>query len=177
MPINSRLNVVVRSPTPFGSGTNRCWPSQGSQLPQAQTIFSPCCPLNDRRRAVHSFFKIGRLSSPFSSLSLARSRLLILLLLLTSGNVHSNPSSIFPCLVCTGNVTWRGRSVQCCTCPKWVHLRCSLLSFSKFRTLGSSHSWSFPLCCVPAASGDNAVSYFSDSSACISPLFNLAPLC
>ena len=28
----------------------------------------------------------------------------------------------------------------------WVHLKCSLLSFSKFRTLGSSHSWIFPPC-------------------------------
>ena len=49
-----------------------------------------------------------------------------------------------------GNVTWRGRSVQCCTCSKWVHLKCLLLSFSTFRTLGSSHSWSFPPCGVPA---------------------------
>ena len=32
-PINSRLNVVVRSPTPFGLGRNGCWPSRGSQLP------------------------------------------------------------------------------------------------------------------------------------------------
>ena len=27
------------------------------------------------------------------------------------------------------NVTRRGRSVQCCTCSKWVHLQCSPLSF------------------------------------------------
>ena len=50
--------------------------------------------------------------------------------------------------MCAGNVTWRGRSVQCCTCFKWVQLKCSLLSFSKFITHGSSHSWS----CSPAAS-------------------------
>ena len=43
-------------------------------------------------------------------------------------------------------MTWRGRSVQCCTCSNWVHLKCSLLSFSKFRILGSSHSWIFPPC-------------------------------
>ena len=36
--------------------------------------------------------------------------------------------------------------MQCYTCSNWVHLKCSLLSFSKFRTLGSSHSWSFPPC-------------------------------
>ena len=61
-----------------------------------------------------------------------------------SGNVHPNPGPIFPCSVCAGNVTWGDKSVQCCTCSKWIHLRCSQHSLSKFRTLGSSHSWSFP---------------------------------
>ena len=102
-------------------------------------IFSLCCPLNDRRRAAHSFFKIGRLFSLFSCLSLARCRLLILLLLLMSNNVHPNPGPIFPRSVCAGNVTWWGKSVQCCTCSKWVYLRCSQLSLFKFRTIGSSH--------------------------------------
>ena len=79
-----------------------------------------CCPLNDRRRAAHSIFKIGRLFSLFllSCLTLALLRLLILLLLLMSGNVHPNPGPIFPCSVCAGNVTWRGKSVQCCACSK-----------------------------------------------------------
>ena len=63
-----------------------------------------------------------------------------------SGNVHPNPCSVFSCLVCAGNVTWRGKSVQCCTCSNWVHLKCSLLSFSRFRILGNSHSWIFPPC-------------------------------
>ena len=36
--------------------------------------------------------------------------------------------------------------MQCCTCSNWVHLKCSLLSFSRFRTLGSSHFWIFPPC-------------------------------
>ena len=66
-----------------------------------------------------------------------------------SGNIHSNPCPVFPCSVCAGNVTWRGRSVQCCTCSNWVHLKCSLLSFARFRPLGRSHSCSFPPCCVP----------------------------
>ena len=108
------------------------------------TIFSLCCPLNDRRRAAHSFFKIGRLFSLFSCSSLARLRLLILLLLLMSGNVHPNPGPIFPCSVCDGNVTWRGKAVQCYTCSEWARLRCSQLLLSKFRTLDSCHSWSFP---------------------------------
>ena len=105
--------------------------------------FLPCSPLNDRRRVARSLFKIG-LASLFSCFSHAR--LLILLLLLMSGNVHPNTCPVFPCSVCAGNVTWRGRSVQCCTCSNWVHLKCSLLSFSRFRTLGSSHSWSCPPC-------------------------------
>ena len=81
--------------------------------PLTQNIFSPCSPLNNRRRVARSLFKIG-LSSPYSCLSL--DCLLILLLLLMSGNLHPNPCPVFPCLVCAGNVTWRGRSVQCCTC-------------------------------------------------------------
>ena len=159
-PINSRLNVVVQSPTPFRLVRNGCWPSRGSQLPQALPfIFSLCFPLNDRRRASHSFFKISRLFSLFLSFypSLSLLCLLILLLLLISGNVHPNPGPIFPCSVCAGNVTRRSKSVQCCTCFKWVHLRCSQLSLSKFRTLDSSHSWSFPSC-------RNTVTPSSDSS-------------
>ena len=109
-------------------------------------IFSLCYPLNDRRRAAHRFFKIDCLFSLFlfSCPSLALLHLLILLLLLMSSNVHPNPGPIFPCSVCTGNVTWWGKSVQCCACSKWVHLRCSQLSLSQFRALGSSHSWSSP---------------------------------
>ena len=147
--INSRLNVVVRSPTPFGSSRNGCYPSQGYQLHWALPfILSLCCPLNDRRRAAHSFFEIGHLFS-FS---------LLLPFSCPSSSPHSSPSlderqsssqpwPIFPCSVCARNVTWRGKSVQCHTCSKWVHLRCSQLSLSKFRTLGSSHSWSSPQLC------------------------------
>ena len=63
----------------------------------------------------------------------------------------------FPCSACAGNVTWRRKSVQCCTCSKWVRLRCSQLFLSKFRALGSSHSWSCPPC-------RNTVTSSSDSS-------------
>ena len=84
----------------------------------SEAIFLPCHPLIDHRRAAHCFSKIGHLSSPFSCLFHARLRLLILLLLLISGNVHLSPGPIFPCSVCTGNVIWRGKSVQCCTCSE-----------------------------------------------------------
>ena len=151
---------MVQSPTPFGLGRNDCLTSRGSQLPRALPfIFSLCCPLNDRSRPAHNFFKIGRLFFLFlfSCPSLALFRLLVLLLLLMSGGVHPNPGPIFTCSVCAGDVTWRGRSVQCCICSKWVHLKCSQFSLSKFRALGSSHSWSCPPC-------RNTVTPFSDSS-------------
>ena len=140
--------MVVRSPTPFGLGRNGRWPSRGSQLPRALLFIFAMLLLNDRSRAAYSFFEIGRLFSLFSYLFLARPCLLILLLLLMSGNVHPNPGLIFPCSACAGNVAWRGKSLQCCTCSNWVYLRCSQLSLSKFRTLGCSRCWS----CPPAAS-------------------------
>ena len=151
---------MVQSPTLFGLNQNGCWSSRGSQLPWALPfIFLLCCPLNDRRRAAHSIYKIGSLFLLFlfSCPTLARFRLLVLLLLLMSGNVHPNPGPPFLALVCAGNVTWLGKSVQCCTCSKWVHLRCSQLSLSKFRAFGSSHSWS----CLPCR---NTVTPSSDSS-------------
>ena len=111
--------------------------------PLIQSIFSSCSSLSNRRRVTRSLIEID-LSSLFSCLSLAR--LLILLLFLMSGNVHPNPCPVFPCSVCAGYVTWRGKSVQCRSCSNWVHLKCLLLSFSTFRILGSSHSWIFPLC-------------------------------
>ena len=166
--------MVVRSPTPFGLGRNGCWHSCGSQLPRAL--------LNECRKAARNLFEIGRLSSLFSCLCLARLRLLILLLLLLlmSGNVYPNPCPVFPCSVCAGNVTWPGRSVQCCTRSKWIHLKCLLVSFSRFRILtnltpgGPLPAWSLLLLEIP-----HLLALWLPSrnlSACISPLFNLAPL-
>ena len=87
-----------------------------------------------------------------------------------SGDVHPNTGPTFPCSVCAENVTWRGKSLQCCACFKWVHLRCSQLSLSKFRALGSSHSWSCPLC-------HNTLTPPSRTPPTrIPPLYNLDPL-
>ena len=83
--------------------------------------------------------------------------------------VHPNPGPIFPCSVCAENVIWRGESVQCCTSSKWVHLRCSQLSLSTFRALGSSHSWSCPPAVTPWLSRRTPPT-------CIPPLYNLLPL-
>ena len=62
--------------------------------------------------------------------------------------------------MCAENVTWRRKTVQCCTCCKWVHLRCSQLSLSKFRTIGSFHSWS----CLPLPPASNTVTSSSVTS-------------
>ena len=43
--------------------------------------------------------------------------------------------------------------MQCCTCSKWVDLRCSLLYSSKFNALENFHSWSCPPCCASAFLG------------------------
>ena len=115
-------------------------------------LFLPCCTLNDCRRAARSFSKTGRLFSLFLC-CLFLARLFIFLLLLMSGNVYPHLSSIFSGSVCAGNMTCSGRSVHCCTWSKWVHFRCSLLSFSRFKTFGNSHSWSCLPCCVSASSG------------------------
>ena len=48
--------------------------------------------------------------------------------------------------------------MECCMCFKWVNLRSSLLS-SKFNALGSSHSWSSPICRVSACSGSLTIQY------------------
>ena len=166
---------MVRSPTPFGLNRNGCLTFRGSQLPWALPfIFSLCCPLNNRSRAAHSFLKISPLFSLslFSCPSLALFCLFLLLFLLMSGNVYPNPSSIFPCSVCGENVTWRGKSVQYCIFTKWVHLRCSKPSFSKFRALDSSHSWSFPRALFLLVTLGLSP---RTPPTCIPPLYNLAP--
>ena len=81
-----------------------------------------------------------------------------------SGDVDPNPRPVFPCSVCAGNVTWRGRSVQFCICSKWIYLKCPLLSLPNFRTLGSFHSWNCPPQLLSASSGDNTVTFSLDFS-------------
>ena len=90
---------------------------EGPSYPVHSPSFFAMLPLIDRSRAAHSLFKIGRLFFLFSCSSLALLRHLLLLFLM-SGNVHPNPGPIFPYSVCAGNVTWRGKSVLCCTCSK-----------------------------------------------------------
>ena len=67
-------------------------------------------------------------------------------LLLISGNVRRNLGPVFSFSMCAANITWRGSSMRCCTSFKWIHLRCTLLSFSIFNNLGSFNSRSCPPC-------------------------------
>ena len=149
-------------PRPLWLGRNGCWtfPRVSGTPGNPQNIFSWSCPLSDRSWAAHSFANLGRLFFSISYChlamvflySLACSRSLILLLLLMSGNIHPNPGpSPYPCSVCTSNVSWRGKSVQCTVCHKWVHLRCSQLSFSSFNALSPNHDWTCPPCSRPSA--------------------------
>ena len=91
--INSRLSVVVRSPTPFGLGQNGCWPFRGSQLPRAFPSYKLffCRDTHDGRRAASGLSKNGRLF--FCSHAFTH-----LLILLMSGDVHPTlaPCSSFP---------------------------------------------------------------------------------
>ena len=129
-------------------------------VPLTQTIFLPAAPCTTADREHTASLKSVALflsCLPFHSFPFPDER-----------QLHPNPGPICPCSVCAGNVTWRGKSVQCWTYSKWIHLRCSQLSFSRFHTLGCSHSWSCPPCCFPASPRDststNIVTSSSDSS-------------
>ena len=113
-------------PDPVWVGRNGCWPSRGSELPRALPfIFSLCCPLNDRRRAALSFFKIGCLFSLFlfSCSTLALLCLLVFLLLLMSGNVQPWPHFSLLC------VRWK------CDLAGQVSAVLHLLQISPFKVL------------------------------------------
>ena len=58
---------------------------------------------------------------------------------------------------------------------KRIHLKCSVLSFSRFRTVVSSDSWSFPSCCVPASSEDFTPTNTATSSSDSSSLYTSTP--
>ena len=88
-------------------------------------------------------------------------RLLILALLLISGNVHpnqgpicNNPRPKYPCSICQLD---GGRdSFQFTTCLNWVHFRCSFLTHDDFRTIcatGTSVGWRCPACCPQSQTG------------------------
>ena len=60
-----------------------------------------------------------------------------------SGSVHRNHGFLFTCSLCVGNVPWKCKSVQCCTCYNGA-FKLHFVSSSEFNSLSSSHSWSCP---------------------------------
>ena len=64
--------------------------------------------------------------------------------------------------------------MQCCTCSKWVYIRCSQLSLSKFRALGSSHSWSCHLCRNTVTSSSDSSDMYTSTVQSIPPSANAA---
>ena len=135
-------------PSPMGMGRNG-----RIDLPRGSTERSP--PLSQ------TVFSLGRSLTGHNweapLLLIDRTRflcLLILALLLISGNVHPNPGPIsnhphprYPCSICHLDV---GRdSLQCSACLKWVHFLCSSLTRADFRTIcatGTAVGWRCPAC-------------------------------
>ena len=70
-----------------------------------------------------------------------------LLLIKLSGDVHSNPGPVFPCPVCTRNVTYQGVSYKCNRCAGWVHKKCSgNLTEGQYR---NDKNWTCSACLQP----------------------------
>ena len=107
---------------------------------------------------------------------------LLLLLPFSCPSSHSSPSSderqrLFqPCpRLSLFSVRWKcnlaGKVSAMLHLSKWVHLKCSVLPFSRLRALGSSHSWSFPFYCIPDSSGDTTPTSTENSSSNSSSLY------
>ena len=102
-------------------------------------------------------------------------RLLILALLLISGNVHPNPGPIrnnprprYLCSICHLDV---GRdSLQYTTCLKWIHFHCSSLTRADFRTICATCTamgWRCPAWCFQSQTGLPYSDQFLRYGACI----------
>ena len=141
-------------PSPMGMGQNgRADLPRGStkrSSPLSRTVFSLGCLLTSHNWA-----------APLLIDQTLLRRLLILALLLISGNVHRNPGPIrnhprprYPCSICHLDV---GRdSLQCSACLKWVHFLCSFLTRADFRTIcatGTAVGWCCPACCPLSQTG------------------------
>ena len=142
--------------SPLSNGDGSKWQDRSPRRltkrspPLSWTVFLLGCPLTGHNWAAPHL--IDR--TPFQ-------RLLILALLLISGNVHPNPGLIrinprpgYPCSICHLDV---GRdSLQCSTCLKWVHFHCSSLIHADFRTIcatGTAVGWRCPACCPQSQTG------------------------
>ena len=62
-------------------------------------------------------------------------------MLLISDDSHHNPGLINPCSICTRQISWGKRSVQCANCSLWLHFSCSGLSLAEIRKTSLGHSY------------------------------------
>ena len=92
-------------------------------------VFYPCCPMRGHIWTaflnpidcppISTFFRTTLLSPSFHPkplLYLYHLSLILILMLLISGDIHPNPGPIDSCSVCSHRVTWKNRSVQCTNC-------------------------------------------------------------
>jgi len=96
--------------------------------------------------------------------------LALIWLLLTAGNVESNPGPRnwkYPCGVCSKPVKANQRSVQCEVCQYWLHTRCIGMSPEKYSELqNSDDSWCCTKCqreALPLWNISNSDSFFDTS--------------
>ena len=75
-------------------------------------------------------------------------QLFLLLILLLSGDIESNPGPRqvkFPCGVCEKAVKWKQRAIACENCSKWYHVECMQMSTNTYEVLANtSLEW---ICC------------------------------
>ena len=136
-------------------------------------IWTALLNLIDRPPTSSIFFRTSLLRPSFHPKPLhylSHSPLILIFMLLLSGDIHPNPGPIDLCSVYSCRVTWGNRSIQCTNCFLWVHLSCSGLSPADFRKISPGHSWTCPMCPfssqpLPSLSHPNPVS----SSFSISP--------
>ena len=137
------------------------------------TVFLPGCPLTGHNWVAPLLID----QTPFQ-------RLLILALLLISGNVHPNPGLIrnnprprYPCSICHLDV---GRdSLQCTTCLKCVNFRCSSFTRADFRTIcatGIVVGRRCPACCPQSQTGPPTQTNFLITTPASPPPPGLFPL-
>ena len=79
-------------------------------------------------------------------------RLLVIQLLLLSGDIHCNPGPVkHPCSVCERLVAINHRALQCDQCDEWVHIKCDCIypqEYTRFTHLRNL-SWECPSCRIP----------------------------
>ena len=112
--------------------------SRATPYGHVSDIFCTCCPLsghrwtaflipNDRSSFLFTYLTAALnlfclCYTPFQFYISNLLRLLILTLLLISGNIHTNPGPTDTCPICTRQITRENWSVQCAKCSFWVHL-------------------------------------------------------